>query len=41
MPLSPQDAAEHLKRATRRILEERQAHRQGRARPPVPGVRDW
>jgi tetratricopeptide (TPR) repeat protein len=40
-PLSPHDAAEHLKRATRRILEERQAHRQGRARPPAPGVRDW
>jgi tetratricopeptide (TPR) repeat protein len=40
-PLSPHDAAEHLKRATRRIVEERQAHRQGRARPPAAGVRDW
>jgi tetratricopeptide (TPR) repeat protein len=40
-PLSPQDAATHLEQATRRILEERQAHRRGNVRPPAPTVRDW
>lgn len=40
-PLSPQDAAAHLEQATRRILEERQAHRRGNVRPPAPTVRDW
>jgi tetratricopeptide (TPR) repeat protein len=40
-PLSPQDAAEHLDRASRRILEEGQAHRQRKARPPAKGIRDW
>ena len=40
-PLSPQDAAAHLELATRRILEERQAHRRGNLRPPAPTVRDW
>jgi len=40
-PLSPRDAAEHLEQASRRILEEDKAHRQRRARPPLPGVRDW
>jgi hypothetical protein len=41
MPLSPRDAAEHLDQATRRILEESQAYRRGKTRPPAPGVRDW
>jgi hypothetical protein len=40
-PLSPQDAAAHLEIATRRIWEERQAHRRGNVRPPAPTVRDW
>ncbi len=40
-PLSPQDAAAHLEQATRRVLEERQAHRRGNVRPPAPTVRDW
>jgi hypothetical protein len=40
-PLSPQDAAEHLEQAARRITEERMVHRQRSARPPAPGVRDW
>jgi hypothetical protein len=41
MPLSPQDAAEHLRRATRRIVEERLAYRASRVKPPSPEVRDW
>jgi hypothetical protein len=40
-PLSAQDAAEHLKNAARRVEEERQAHRLGKARTATPGVRDW
>jgi hypothetical protein len=40
-PLSPQDAAEHLEQAAKRITEERMVHRQRSARPPAPGVRDW
>ncbi len=40
-PLSPQDAAQHLEQASQRILQEDRAHRQRRARPALPGVRDW
>jgi tetratricopeptide (TPR) repeat protein len=40
-PLTAAQAAEHLRRATRRILEERQAYRKGRARPAPAGVHDW
>jgi hypothetical protein len=40
-PLSPPDAVEHLRRAARRIREERQAYRKGRQRSAPPGVRDW
>lgn len=40
-PLSPQDAAEHLEQASRRILDEGKAYRQQRTRPPQAGVRDW
>jgi tetratricopeptide (TPR) repeat protein len=40
-PLSPAQAAEHLRRAARRIRDERQAFRKGRARPAPAGVPDW
>jgi tetratricopeptide (TPR) repeat protein len=39
--LGEQDAAEHLERATRRILDEMRQHRRSRTRPAPPGVRDW
>jgi hypothetical protein len=39
--LSATDAAAHLEKATRRIVDEGQAHRRERARPPSSGVRDW
>jgi tetratricopeptide (TPR) repeat protein len=40
-PLSPQDAAAHLEQAARRIHDERQTYRRGRARGPAKGVPDW
>ena len=40
-PLSANDAAAHLEQATRRIVDEGQAHRRERARSPSAGVRDW
>ncbi len=40
-PLPPGDAAEHIERAARRILEDLAAYRRSRARPAAPGVRDW
>jgi hypothetical protein len=39
--LTKDDAAEHLARATRRILEERQVYNRGKGRRLIPGVRDW
>jgi hypothetical protein len=41
-PLAVQDAEAHLERATKRILDECQAHRrQKMGRKPDPGVPDW
>jgi hypothetical protein len=40
-PLAATDAAEHLRRAARRIVEERRVYRQGKARPGSQGTRDW
>jgi hypothetical protein len=40
-PLPPGDAAEHVERATRRILEEAAAYRRSRGRAAPAGVRDW
>jgi tetratricopeptide (TPR) repeat protein len=39
--LTKDAAAEHLERATRQILAERQAYQRGKTRKPAPGVRDW
>jgi tetratricopeptide (TPR) repeat protein len=40
-PLSPQDAADHLERAARKVLHERQTfHRRGE-RASATGVKDW
>jgi hypothetical protein len=40
-PLSPQDAAEHLEMAARKVLHERQQfHRRGE-RSSATGVKDW
>ncbi len=41
LPLPPRDAAEHLEKASHRILEEEKSYRQQRARAPLAGVRDW
>lgn len=40
LPLSREEALEHLRRATQRILQERRSYRAGKIKP-VPGVRDW
>jgi hypothetical protein len=39
--LSRPDATMHLEQAWRRIHDDLISHRRGRARPAVPGVRDW
>ena len=40
-PLSARDAAEHIERAERKIIEDLAAYRRGKSRPTTPGVRDW
>jgi hypothetical protein len=39
--LSPQDAAAHLERAARQVLEERQAYRRSRGQAPPGNGRNW
>jgi hypothetical protein len=41
VPISPQEASEHLEQAAQRILGEEMQHRKSKARPPQQGVRDW
>jgi tetratricopeptide (TPR) repeat protein len=40
-PIARNDAEEHLKKATERIIEEARQYRRSRARPAASGVRDW
>jgi tetratricopeptide (TPR) repeat protein len=39
--LTPEDAAEHLRRATLKVLRERRDHERGAAKPAAAGVKDW
>jgi tetratricopeptide (TPR) repeat protein len=41
LPLDPRDAAEHIRRAAQRIVEERRAFRATRIKPPKAGIRNW
>jgi len=40
-PLSPEDAAAHLREAATRIARERNEHRHQGVKPVAPGVKDW
>ncbi len=41
VPMTHEEAMSHLKQATERVLEERQAHRRRPPRAPAGKVRDW
>lgn len=41
VPMTEQEARDHLNQAIRKVLEERQAHRQRAVKPPAGKVRDW
>ncbi|MHB8736714.1 MAG: hypothetical protein ACYC6M_15535, partial [Terriglobales bacterium] len=40
-PLSAHDAAEHLERATKKVMQERQTHHRRSERAAATGVKDW
>jgi hypothetical protein len=40
-PLSPEDAAAHLEKAAKRIVEEAKSHRRAKMTPRPEGVPDW
>jgi hypothetical protein len=41
VPMSPEQAARHLRQATERVLQERRGHQQKSLKPPTGKVRDW
>jgi hypothetical protein len=41
VPLAPEDASAHLRRALDRVLKERREHQQRSARTPAGSVKDW
>jgi tetratricopeptide (TPR) repeat protein len=41
MPMSPEEAAQHLQQALERVLQEQRAHRQHTLRPPSQNAPDW